>query len=255
MARPQLEDGHTDIAHEIVEALCRINLTAYESRILWALFRKTYGWHKKWDRISYTKWEEVTGLDRWHIARTLKQLIARKIIAQRGNGYKIEYAFQKDYEQWIKEFHRHDLLPSGATDKQSLPRGEKSLPPGAKPLPSGATKSLPPGVNTKEKKDTRQKKRQKIEKFILPEWIDKSTWGAFLEMRRKKKAVSTEYALSCIVKDLEKFKALGDDPNEVLKRSITNSWKGVFPLKGGQDGTYRRGDKEYTAEELRKSLE
>lgn len=160
MAKPQAENGHVDIANEIAEALCRINLTAYESRILWALFRKTYGWHKKWDRISYTQWEKMTGINRWHIARTIKQLIARNIITQRGNGYKIEYTFQKDYEQWKMVFHRNDLLPSGVTDKQSLPPGEK-------PLPSGVTKSLPPGVNTKEKKETRQKK------------VDKRKYGEF----------------------------------------------------------------------------
>jgi len=161
MAKPQVENGHIDIANEIAEALCRINLTAYEGRILWALFRKTYGWHKKWDRISYTQWEEITGIKRWHIARTIKQLTARNIVTQRGNGNKIEYAFEKDYEQWKIVFHRHDLLPSGVTEKQSLPRGVEPLPRGVEPLPSEVTKSLPPGVNTKEKKETIQKKLYK----------------------------------------------------------------------------------------------
>ncbi len=75
--------------------------------------------------------------------------------------------------------------------------------------------------------------------IIIPEWIDKEIWGAFLEMRKSKKAASTQYALSLIIKELENFKASGDDPNEILKKSITNSWKGVFPLKGGQDGTHQ----------------
>jgi len=33
-ANPQAEDGHIDIANEIAEALMKVNLSAYESRIL-----------------------------------------------------------------------------------------------------------------------------------------------------------------------------------------------------------------------------
>jgi len=88
-------------------------------------------------------------------------------------------------------------------------------------------------------------KYSKVDNTIIPDWIDKELWEGFLEVRKEKKAASTEYALSLIIKDLEKFKAAGDNPNEVLKRSITNSWKGVFPLdrKGGQDGAHRQNSR------------
>ncbi|MBA7575651.1 hypothetical protein ES708_17484 [subsurface metagenome] len=36
------------------------------------------------------------------------------------------------------------------------------MPAGVQPLPAGAINSLPAGAHTKEKKETRQKKRQKI---------------------------------------------------------------------------------------------
>ena len=47
MANPQLEDGYTKIANEILEALAGINLSPYEGRALFFLIRKTYGWKKK----------------------------------------------------------------------------------------------------------------------------------------------------------------------------------------------------------------
>ena len=87
---------------------------------------------------------------------------------------------------------------------------------------------------------TQRKKLKKVNNTILPDWIDKELWDGFMEVRKKVKAASTDYALSLIIKDLEKLKASGDDPNEVLKRSIMNSWKGVFPLKGGHDGTHQQ---------------
>ncbi|KKN34680.1 hypothetical protein LCGC14_0791070 [marine sediment metagenome] len=260
MAKPQVENGHTDIANEIVEALCRINLTSYEARVLWALFRKTYGWHKTWDRISYTQWEEITGINRWHIARTIKQLTARNVVTTRGNGYNIEFSFQKDYEEWNKDpkvrrrkwklimdgyVHRYlgpdnpfrpmcnangyiaehrlvmakhlnrllnsdeivhhknhlrednkignleimtaqehlkegaawrESLPLEVMDNKALPLEEDALPLEETPLPLKVIKPLPLVVNTKEKKETIQKKRQKKED------ISKSFnifWGAY----------------------------------------------------------------------------
>ncbi len=64
----------------------------------------------------------------------------------------------------------------------------------------------------------------------LPDWLNKETWDAFLEMRKGKKATPTPHAIVLLINELEKFKLAGDDPNEVLNRSIMNGWKGVFPL-------------------------
>ena len=51
-ASPQLEDGYTRIANELIEALMRTNLSAYQSRVLWAIWRKTYGFNKR-KRIGF----------------------------------------------------------------------------------------------------------------------------------------------------------------------------------------------------------
>ncbi len=100
MAKPQLEDGHTKIANEIVEALARVNLTAHEGRLLWCILRKTYGWNKKIDRISYSQFEVETGIGHRQIGRSLASLKQRGIIICVGTGYSLEYGLQKDYELW-----------------------------------------------------------------------------------------------------------------------------------------------------------
>jgi len=61
MANPQPENGHTDIANEIIEALWKINLSSYEWRVLLYLLRKTYGWHKKTDQISLSQFSGKSG--------------------------------------------------------------------------------------------------------------------------------------------------------------------------------------------------
>ncbi|MFH1952541.1 MAG: replication protein [Pseudomonadota bacterium] len=102
MADVQPENGTTGIAHEILENLARINLSAYESRFLWLLFRKTYGFHKKTDWISLSQFSKELELDRRLIHRTIKKLKDRKmIIVETDKGKRTKYGFQKDYDRWI----------------------------------------------------------------------------------------------------------------------------------------------------------
>jgi phage replication O-like protein O len=144
MASPQLENGNFQIANELAEAFCRVNLSAYESRILWVIIRKTYGWKKKSDRITYSQFEIMTGLNRWHIRRYLNRLIERNIITKTGSGQRLFYAFQKDYSLWKP-------LPKQATVATVAQIGYE-------PLPKQATKPLPKQATTKEKKETIKRK-------------------------------------------------------------------------------------------------
>jgi len=98
---PQKENGFTPIANEIMEALMKVNLSAYESRVLWFLFRKTYGWSKKTDWITLSQFSECIGLDRRLIHRAIKGLSSKKmIVIYKDDTYKIRYGFQKDYRKW-----------------------------------------------------------------------------------------------------------------------------------------------------------
>jgi len=98
---PQKEDGFTPIANEIMEALMKVNLSAYESRVLWFLFRKTYGWNKKTDWITLSQFSACIGLDRRLIHRAIKSLSSKKmIVIDRDDTFKIRYGFQKDFKKW-----------------------------------------------------------------------------------------------------------------------------------------------------------
>lgn len=80
------------------------------------------------------------------------------------------------------------------------------------------------------KKRSRKEKEQIV--FTLPEDIDKEIWAAFEEMRKKKKAPMTDLAAKLICDELEKIhREMGQDKNEVLKKSIKSSWTDVYPLK------------------------
>jgi phage replication O-like protein O len=139
-ANPQIEDGHIDIANEIAEALARVQLSGYEWRILWVIFRKTYGWHKKMDQISITQFEKATGLKRWHVHRTLSILTEKNIVTKIGNSRIITYRFQKDYTKW------KDITKKGNNVGNSRLSGQGKK----ETITKIGNRSLPKLVNTKE---------------------------------------------------------------------------------------------------------
>lgn len=101
MANPQPENGHTNIPNEVLEALWKVNLSAYETRVLFFLFRKIYGWHKKTDKISLSQFSKAIGIDRRLVHRTLKKLSSKQmIVIYRDDSLELTYGFQKDFEQW-----------------------------------------------------------------------------------------------------------------------------------------------------------
>lgn len=101
---PQLDNGFTRIADEILENLMKINLSSYQTRILFFIFRKTYGYGKKEDWISVSQIAEATGIKKSHVSRTKSELLTRKIVTSNGN----KIAFQKDARLWCE-------LPSKVT--------------------------------------------------------------------------------------------------------------------------------------------
>lgn len=101
MASPQLENGYTAIANEIIEELWKINLSPYESRVLWYIFRKTYGWKKKTDWIPLSQFAKAINLDRRLIHRSIKSLSSKKmIVISKDDSNRVSYGINKNYKQW-----------------------------------------------------------------------------------------------------------------------------------------------------------
>jgi phage replication O-like protein O len=103
MINPQIENGRTEIANEIMEALAGIRISGEEWQVLCTILRKTYGWHKKGDVISLSQFHEATGfMKRPSIVRAIKKLLAKKLIFVSYNANKNgnSYSFNKHYDQW-----------------------------------------------------------------------------------------------------------------------------------------------------------
>lgn len=98
MASPQKENGFTPIANEILDELVMLRIPASEKDVLMFVIRKTYGYHKKEDKISITQFELGTGLSRPTVVMALKNLVSRNIL---NRSIKLYYKFNKNYECWV----------------------------------------------------------------------------------------------------------------------------------------------------------
>lgn len=74
-------------------------------------------------------------------------------------------------------------------------------------------------------------KKEPKKAFVLPEWVPKEAWDAYLEMRRRARKAATPTAIRLAIKKLGELRELGDDPKDVLEQSVLNSWQGIFPLQ------------------------
>jgi len=159
MASPQVENGHTRIANELLDQLARLHLSPNQWQILFFIIRKTYGFHKKADYITNAQIVEGTGIHKAHVSRAMSNLIGRQVLIRQGKLTGI----QKDYEAWQKlpELVTKVTQTGNNLDPEKLPELVTGVTrTGNKKLPELVTKVTSTVVTQKIKdnKDTIQKK-------------------------------------------------------------------------------------------------
>jgi phage replication O-like protein O len=102
LANPQKENGHTALANDIWDALAKYRLSGEEWKCLIVIIRKTYGWHKKSDRISLSQFSQIADMKKQSASRALKSLSAKRLIGISKNADRetLEYCFHKDFDKW-----------------------------------------------------------------------------------------------------------------------------------------------------------
>jgi len=86
---PQLENGYTPIANELLEAIMSSGIGGSELKIVLAICRMTYGWSRKEAEISLSLFVKMTGIDKRHVYRAIGLLIANGLISRsEGTVYK-----------------------------------------------------------------------------------------------------------------------------------------------------------------------
>ena len=133
---PQVENGYTKIANELLEVVVATPLPSRHKDLWWFVIRKTYGYNKKQDKISLSQFVKGTGIDRSGVCRIIKDLVAWRLLGKKGSIS----AIIKDYSQWIPQKRK---LSSGVQDNRVVaqqPHTKESI---TKESITGSLKSSP----------------------------------------------------------------------------------------------------------------
>lgn len=104
MADVQLEKGYTKIANEILERLALTKLSPIQYRLIFVIWRYTYGFHRKEHTFSLSFLSKATQYDQRQLQRELMKLEERRIIFQKLEpGKPRVVSFNKNYDEWLDE--------------------------------------------------------------------------------------------------------------------------------------------------------
>lgn len=114
-----VEDRYTAIHNDVLEALMRVDLSPTETRVLFAIWRKTYGFvdrrtgkPKKYDWISLSQFEAMTDLPRRSVTRALSGLIKKNIVERNGRATGFSKNFMNAKRKEMNERLAHLFKPS-----------------------------------------------------------------------------------------------------------------------------------------------
>ena len=121
MASPQLENGFTRVANEILTVTAATRFSAAQLAIVMCVWRYTYSFNRKAHEMSESFLAGATGISIRHIKRELSVLLKSKVlICIRDPTIRCArvLAFNKDYSQWqiSPRVPEPDLAPGDVAD-------------------------------------------------------------------------------------------------------------------------------------------
>lgn len=116
MANPQKENGSTDIANELLEAIYSYEFTATQFKILLCVIRYTYGFKRKLHRLSVNFISKaIKNNSKEFVSREIKKLITDNVLIE----YSIpsfsstrEIGINKDYSCWRNQQLTYKSTPN-----------------------------------------------------------------------------------------------------------------------------------------------
>ncbi len=153
MVKADLDDGYLRLSNTLVDALCLTKLSDRESRVLFSVMRRTYGFGKHVYWISYSQIEEMTSIDSNNVSRVVGALIKRNILLKEGKKIGVNSVVS----DWLdKPIINKTVSLDSKNSLSKLTVKPVSLDSDTVSLDSKTCQSRPP-----QKKDINTKERQK----------------------------------------------------------------------------------------------
>lgn len=160
--KPEVDDGHTKIANELLDAIIYSDFSKRQYKILLFIIRKTYGWNKSEDDISRSQIVDETGIKSPHVTTTIQELLELNVIIVSHGKYAKKYKINKYYDTWrfdqLNEVTETVIITE--TVINSYQNSNKKLP-----------KQYPQKTITKDNTKDKPASRKKLELTNLHEYL------------------------------------------------------------------------------------
>ncbi|HAE1795479.1 TPA_asm: hypothetical protein G3V02_004271 [Salmonella enterica subsp. enterica serovar Ank] len=238
-----LENGYLRLANQIQDALCIVELSGREFRVLNAIIRLTYGWSKKSDRIANSLIADKTTLKVKHVSEAVLSLAYRNIIILRRIGQTRYIGINTNLDKWAYSKPHCSKCPVSFPDDEiatwiiSVPETRDSYPrKGGRASPkTGNTKDIIPKTNIKDLTPFNPPKgKVKFDPLSIPvpEWLNAASWNEWVTYRKQSgKPIKTELTVTKAFRLLKECLDEGHDPVNVINTSIANGYQGLFKPK------------------------
>ena len=126
MSNPQIENGYTRLANELMDAIIAFDFSKRQYKILLSVIRKTYGYGKKTDDISTRQVAEMTGIDQGHCVRTINELCEMKVMLKQHGQYGQVLEINKHFDKWTR--CQNSITPQGdaKTASEVMPKQHRT---------------------------------------------------------------------------------------------------------------------------------
>ncbi|EKZ9478280.1 replication protein [Klebsiella oxytoca] len=251
-----LDNGYLRLANQIQDALCVVELSGREFRVLNAIVRLTYGWSKKEDRITNSLIADRTRLAVKHASEAVLSLAYRNIIKMRRIGQTRYIGINTCLDKWaytkpkcVKcpvSFSPPEIVTQVITIPENgdsmkviktIPENWDNHPQkqGEVSLKTGNTKYILPKTN-KNKLPPNSPKGESTKfdplSVPVPEWLNQQSWHEWVQYRQEsRKPIKTEMTVTKAFGVLKDCLDSGHDPVDIINNSIANGYQGLFKPK------------------------
>ena len=231
MASPQKEKGYVPIANELLDAICKADLSKRELKVLLCIIRFTYGYNKKQSLLSLKQIQEYTGIFKPHISSTIAELQRKNIIVYEGNSYTQPRTFeiQKDYEKWCSGVTKTVTVTESVTVTEMVMEGLPKRSQGGYQIGNPTYKDNIKDniIQTKGASD----QKSKPDDDFVPEWFEE-IWQQY-PLKRGKSEIGKKHFLELKKAGRERVqKALDNYQAELHKNQWQHAMHGGRFFKG-----------------------
>lgn len=101
LADQQRDDGFVPIPNNLMDALAKIRIPGEARQVLDVIYRRTLGWNKGQELIRLSEFEDITGLSKVHVLRSISKLLSMNLIFVTKKGSAATYEPNRDFSSWI----------------------------------------------------------------------------------------------------------------------------------------------------------